>query len=224
MLIFAQLFFAVGYAIFPFASYLTLKYIGHALPKEKVWEIYYVSTLMKYLPGSIWSLPGRVFLYQRVGVPAQKGTSSLFWELALMVSSGIFVSLLCVPLIAFYLPLPIVLSGFAAFFIGIGVLFWGLHSEGLYRSIERIGLLRPLVTVVAAPLNRLNLKQVFTITGIFLISWVILGVGFTLLIRAFQPDDLFFICWNILDSSQVHGSLALSLYFLQEVLEFVKDL
>lgn len=187
LLILAQLFFAAGYAIFPLAPYLILKYLGQPLPKDKVWRTYYASTLMKYLPGSVWSLPGRVFLYQRAGIPSQKGTSSLFWELMLMVGSGMFVSLLCARLMIHYLPVPVVLFGSLIFIVGFPALLFGLRSERLYQSASRIRLLRPVVEIVAAPSNRLTQSQMFTIIGVFLISWLILGIGFTLLIDAFEP-------------------------------------
>ena len=186
LLFLAQFFFAAGYAVFPLASYLTLKYLAQPLPKDKVWQIYYASTLMKYLPGSVWSLPGRVFLYQRAGIPAQKGTSSLFWELALMVSSGVITSLLCVHLMIYYLPVPVVLLCILIFITGFAFLVYGLRSERLYRSVSKIRLFRPVAGIVAAPSNRLALSQMLTILGVFVISWLILGIGFTCLIDAFE--------------------------------------
>ncbi len=50
------------------------------LPQHKVFHIYSLSQLGKYLPGSVWQYVGRVMLYRAEGVPARNGTKALLVE------------------------------------------------------------------------------------------------------------------------------------------------
>lgn len=53
---------------------------GFRLPYWKMFHIYSLSQLGKYLPGSVWQYVGRVMLYRAEGMPARDGAKALLVE------------------------------------------------------------------------------------------------------------------------------------------------
>jgi hypothetical protein len=64
----SQLGLTVGLALLPLGGWRALHDLDADLPAVTVWRIFFLSNIAKYLPGSVWALPGRAFLYQRAGV------------------------------------------------------------------------------------------------------------------------------------------------------------
>jgi len=77
-------------------SWVSLRFLDIDLPSKKVFSIYFISQLAKYLPGGIWAFPGRMLAYQAVGVEQSRSIASVFREVSALVLSSIAVSLLVV--------------------------------------------------------------------------------------------------------------------------------
>jgi uncharacterized membrane protein YbhN (UPF0104 family) len=56
-----------------------------------IWQgflLYYWASIYRYLPGSIWHLPGRAYLCQKRGISLVTFTQSVFFELFFLLSTG----------------------------------------------------------------------------------------------------------------------------------------
>lgn len=184
----AQLGMALGYGILPLAALLSLRFTGQHQPALRVWHMFYLSSLAKYLPGGVWALPGRIFLYQRAGISAKRGTVALVWEIAVMVISGLVVALLSFGLMTHYISLTIIVILAVAGLTGISAASLVAHSGGLRARIVRL----PLPALVQEILMRadlwLNLRQQASIFSVYLLSWGVLGLSFGGMVYALNPE------------------------------------
>lgn len=178
----AQLGMFAGLAALPVVLWLTLEILGHRLPLLTVCSIFFLSNLAKYLPGSIWALPGRAFLYQRAGLTAAVSVGAVFWEVLLIVLTTAGLSLLAAGYVAHYIGLPLTLVGVAL----AGVVFTGLLIVLVRGNPARI----PVLNRVATQLHGLRLKwqQIMKIIAAYMVAWSIIGLAFALMIYAITPD------------------------------------
>jgi uncharacterized membrane protein YbhN (UPF0104 family) len=77
-------------------SWISLRYLEAHVPSKKVFSIYFISQLGKYLPGGIWAFPGRMLAYQSVGVEQSRSIASVFREVSALLLTSITVSLLII--------------------------------------------------------------------------------------------------------------------------------
>jgi uncharacterized membrane protein YbhN (UPF0104 family) len=71
-----------------------LKRGGNILSFKKMFKIWFVSNLGRYLPGKVWSFLGMMYLLEKEGVAKGKGLSVAILAQALSVLSGLLVALL----------------------------------------------------------------------------------------------------------------------------------
>jgi glycosyltransferase 2 family protein len=175
VLIVAQLGFIVGMGIQPFGTFLAQRGLGGELSKAAVWQAFFAGQVAKYLPGSLWSLPSRGFLYNQRGLPAKKSIEVVLWEtgLAVVAATLLFFSVSAVLLWEYrYLPLIVLeIGGFSAAFLGAGI---GLRHPTLRRFFSRIGIVRKLLDIFP----HLPLRYVAAITAFFVVQWLIIGAAF----------------------------------------------
>ena len=106
-----------------------LGYFGVGRTRRWVVNVFGVSQLAKYVPGSIFHLAGRQAMGMAAGVPAWPLAKSSVWELGLISVTGGLFGLLTLPLLV-----PVaVLSGIAAFTIVLGIV-----AAGLWRCIGHL--------------------------------------------------------------------------------------
>lgn len=182
----AQTGMCVGLGMLPYGSWLSLAYLGDKRSMVEVWRTFYVSGIAKYLPGSVWALPGRVFLYQRAGITPITGVAALVWEMSILVVSAFAVSMLSLGLAAHYIPLEVLVGLLAAAALSalglVVVLRWGFGWQQVKRLIpERVrrGILDPEI--------RLTFPQAITIFLVHVAAWVVLGLAFTGMAYAVSP-------------------------------------
>jgi hypothetical protein len=75
----------------PWAS---LRYLGNPFSYPKATGVYFFTQIFKYLPGGIWAFPGRVAVYQLLGVGSAQSVISVFRETAAMFLGAAAVGLL----------------------------------------------------------------------------------------------------------------------------------
>jgi glycosyltransferase 2 family protein len=97
--------------------------LGGSLGLARDAEIYCLTVLARRLPGPLWQVVGRVYLYERASVPRSVTLWGNFWEISAQELSGLLMSLLC---LAFFSPrpeMPIVILAAATLLLGSVVLF-----------------------------------------------------------------------------------------------------
>ena len=70
-----------------------LKESGHTLSFKKMFRVWFLSNLGKYLPGKVWSFLGMMYLLEKEGVAKSKSFSVAIMAEALAVLSGLLVAL-----------------------------------------------------------------------------------------------------------------------------------
>ncbi len=186
----------VAFALFPLGTLICFRGLGVRLTYSQVYYGYHASQLGKYLPGRIWIIPGRAVALKRHGVdPLIAGTSALI-DMYILIAVGILV----------YVP----------------SLF--LPAQGAMRQLGLVGLLLcvPLLVSLVFPkvLNRLfslvlkwlgrgELEIRFAwyhfagMLVVYLMLWILSGVGLFLLADSFSP-------LLVADLPQVIGAMGFS--------------
>ena len=153
-------------------------------------RIYLNSEFVRYIPGNVWHVFTRVLWAEREGVPRVTGFASMTIELATKVASAALV--FAISLFAWQevrsaagalgargLPLTIAI-------VGVPLLLVGLHprllSWGLNRALRAIG--RPAFAL------SLGYRDLLVVALLWTASWVVGGLGFTLLVRALVPGPI----------------------------------
>lgn len=182
--------------------------LGGALTYRGAFHTLYYANVAKYLPGSVWSLVGRVVLCKRLGVPAGVASAALLMDAVCQVVAGVVVGLLALPAVAAATPL-----GERATVIPVAalvaVVVAGMHPRILNaalatgeRGLARLGRPRALPRVPYRYAFVLAMLLVYTF------NWAVLGLGFALLGQAFAAAPLapgqvlmlagaFTVAWNV---------------------------
>jgi hypothetical protein len=164
--------------------------LGSRLAVVPAERIYLNSEFVRYIPGNVWHVFTRVLWAEREGVPRVTGFASMTIELATKVASAALVfavSLLAWPDVRSAagalgqrgLPLTIAIVGVPLLLVGLHprVLSWGLNF-----ALRKLG--RPAFTL------SLGYRDLLAITGLWMASWIIAGLGFAMLVRALVPGSL----------------------------------
>jgi hypothetical protein len=184
ILLLAQVTMAAGLGLLPAVSWLTLKYLKNPLPLPQVYHSFYLSNLAKYLPGSIWALPGRAFLYQRAGLTAQVSLAAVFWEVLLMIVTTAGLTLLAAQLIAHYFGDAVTLLGcLAVAGLSFALLAFTARGSQLHFPLLSKALGRMLIAQL-----RLTPREIALVCAGYAVSWMLMGLGFALLVRAIAAE------------------------------------
>lgn len=177
LLMAAQVGTLIGLALLPLGAWLTLRFVGLPLEGRIVWRAFFVSNMAKYLPGSIWALPGRAFLYQRNQLTVAASITIVVWEVALMCAGAGVVALLSLRLIQHYIPAIILL---------VGVLFAVMIGSGVLLLLKTRA--QTLLVRVFPHALRLTLPQMMVVALAYCISWICIGLSFACLVAAVSPE------------------------------------
>lgn len=192
-LILAQIALVIGLAALSIANWYVLKYLGTPLPLVETCRIFFVSNVAKYLPGSIWALPGRMFLYQRAGVPTAKSIVAVFWEVLFMVIGAALLALLGWRFLAHYLPDWVLLLGVAVGVLGLAVLYLLLRDQHLRGRLLALPLPEKLRTHLSRDELWLTPGQAAVVLACFLAAWMLVGLSFAGMVYAIT--DGFIASW-----------------------------
>ena len=80
-LIYAQILFFIIILLKGIIPWISLKHLGVSFSLAKATAVYFLSQILKYLPGGIWAFPGRMAIYQFLGVERAKSVVSVFREM-----------------------------------------------------------------------------------------------------------------------------------------------
>ncbi|MBI4769133.1 MAG: flippase-like domain-containing protein [Chloroflexi bacterium] len=188
-LVVASLLLVMGYLSLSAGTYLTVKLAGGSLAPGAVVKAFALSQPAKYLPGSIWSLPGRVYFYQRYGLNPVLGGASLSWELVTMVFSAVLVSVLGAGAV-------LAQSGALPLLILIGLAAAALAVIGLWPPLYRLarhwlGRLPRRFRPELPPEQTRFALYIFGLAVVgFCTAWVLIGLAFVLLVAAIYPQPV----------------------------------
>jgi uncharacterized membrane protein YbhN (UPF0104 family) len=90
----ALLFLLPVMAVVGVVPWVSLRYLGHPFSYPKATGIYFFTQIFKYLPGGFWAFPGRVAVYQFLGVGSAQSVISVFRETAAIFLGAAAVGLL----------------------------------------------------------------------------------------------------------------------------------
>ena len=74
--------------------WLSLRHLGSHFSFPKATGIYFFTQIFKYLPGGIWAFPGRVAVYQLLGVGSAQSVVSVFRETTAQFLGAAFIGLM----------------------------------------------------------------------------------------------------------------------------------
>ena len=188
LIVMAQAGYALGMGAQPFGSWLIVRALGASSSKPAIWHAFFIGQVAKYLPGSVWSLPSRAYLYHQRGLPAARSVEAIFWEASLTVTGAVFLAALGLPLLAdfdYLLLLAVVLGGFVLVFAGAVIFF---RSPLLRAYLQRLPAENRLLNGLKTFELHLTPAQIVTITLFYVVDWLIIGLGFAALAAAFGAD------------------------------------
>lgn len=180
----ASLSFTFALGLLPINSWLLLRWLNANMSPIKLWYLFYLSQIAKYLPGSIWALPGRVYLYKNDGVSVSTATAAVVWEVVTMVQGAALLALLSMPLLR---DTPL---AFLAI-VGINILFAIILVCGIViksaPKLERMP--KVIYQTLVAVLGRLTWYQVVILVILYMLNWLAIGLAFTHLVAVIQWSE-----------------------------------
>lgn len=141
-----------------------------------------ISQIGKYIPGKLWFTVGRMYLAKKHGVSEAKTAVSTAMELALSLLGAV------------------ILFGFAVTLIPRGMVPSRVYLSFVLVPFCVVAVYPPILNRVAGFILkrlhqpvfevRMTFLRLLTVLGLFVLMWIIQGIGCFLLIRSFYPLDL----------------------------------
>jgi hypothetical protein len=153
-------------------------------------RVYFIASLGRYLPGKLWQLAGLALLAARSGMsPGGAAAAALLGQLAFLTSGLIFLALL-LPRWAegsWALMGAVVLAGMAVAGWLIVATGWGSRAREwlLRRAPESV---RPRLGAAFDLAARIRPAYAFRWAVAYGLTWVVLGIAFTMFVSAFVPE------------------------------------
>lgn len=181
--------------------------LGYRLDVRVALRIYFGAESVRYIPGNVWHVIARVLWAERHGVPKPVGFASMVIELATKIASALLffaLTLLVWPdthALAHIIPRDALITAGA---LAVPLLLAGLHP----RLLER-GLGLALHVLKRGPARvTLSYGDVLAIVGCWVLSWVVVGTGLYLAVRAIgvtpaasvalvQSQGIYALAWAI---------------------------
>jgi uncharacterized membrane protein YbhN (UPF0104 family) len=164
-----------------------LKKTGSSVSYRRLFKVWFISSLGKYLPGKVWQFLGMIFLLEKEGVPKKNTFSSVVLGQTLSVISGLFVG-------ALFLGSDLysqILSKNPGLMIIIIVFFMGILALFFYpKLLERIMNFGLRVLKKDQILLDFKSKDIFLYFLFYSLAWFSFGLGFTIFVKAFIPASL----------------------------------
>ncbi len=167
-------------------------------------EIYSFSTVIRRLPGVIWQLAGRTYMYHQAKTTLAVPLWGSLWEIIVQLLSGMLVTVL---MLVFSPQLQ------ARFSVGAwGLLFLIPIGWLVLRPRDLMSLTRWIAPKFASEQN-LTCRDALRWVGLYLISWIFGGAILYCLICSLFPQNLtlFFVC---IGSVATSGVLAMLVMFI----------
>jgi len=162
LLIVALVLYCVGMLMLPIGAWVMQRWLGYRLTAMVMWRSFYLAQLSKYLPGGIWSIVGRAFLFTQNGISRQDSGALVILEIIGLVMGSAVVGLFSLPVL-----LPLVLQAELWVFILLILLFLGGVAV-LYIFRQRW----------LPAFKAVKLLSFAAVCGIYALNWVLLGFAF----------------------------------------------
>jgi hypothetical protein len=163
-------------ALATYLWYLILRLLGEKPSFRYVWRVTIYTSIVRYLPGRIWGVMGRLHWGAKLGISEKKLLLSTLLENAFLFVGGIITSLYCLKLFV-----PGYYAVFSVLFTACILLM--LHPRILARGASIVGrkwIKEPVV------LN-FGYSRVLLLALCYTLLWVVLGVQFYVFVRSFYP-------------------------------------
>jgi uncharacterized membrane protein YbhN (UPF0104 family) len=182
----ASVLFVIGMTLLPLGVVLGFQFMHYEVAIPAIYRAYALSQIAKYLPGSVWALPGRIFLYNRIGIPASVGINNLMAELILMIAGAAIVAILA--LYQHMMELQLLMA-----LILIGVITCVLIIK-LFHSKPSLLLRLPLSQRLKGFLAKIkwyfSYKQSIILVILYTVIWGIFGVAFDYVLAAVSVSSI----------------------------------
>jgi len=181
-LLLGTLIFAASYFIQIGAWFLITRKLGIALPFMETLESWLYSQLGKYLPGKVWLLLGRFYLYESKGKSKKAISIALYFETATVMMAAVLVFLAGLIFLKWTKPFH---PGRALEWLILPVVFIliSLHPRVLEKMVNWI-----LVRLKREPISlSISYRDILWILVICILAWVVGGIGFYLFVTSLFP-------------------------------------
>ena len=183
------------------------------------------SQLGKYIPGKVFYLGARLYYYNEEGKSNKKVTFSFFIENICTLLAASFTLLIAM----LFVNIP-VFNDYKLINIGLLVLFFIMVNPRILEFLINFGLkiLKKPPVVIS-----MSYKDMLVIVLHFILNWLVLGIGFFLLVNSMYPigiENFFYLSGSFAFSSMM-GILAIIApsgigvreFFLSETLKYIID-
>lgn len=153
--------------------------LGGIMSFTKSWWVITGSFLAKYIPGHVWAVGGRMILCKSEGVSEKISGTAMIIEMMVLLLGSLLSAVFCIP----FLLIKGVPSWIWILIVPTVVLMVLLFSPlliMLLRWAARVFLKREVMLSI-------NYAKIWTIMAIYLVSAIIQGTAFFLLIRTIYP-------------------------------------
>ncbi len=205
-LILSTLIFAFSYLIQIWAWYLITLKLKIAISFRETLESWLYSQLGKYLPGKVWLLLSRFYFYESRGKPKKAISIALYLETATIVMAA---GLMFLAALIFFKEVRPFYTGRQSMWLAFLFLsgFISLHPRVLQKILNWV-----LVRFKREPISlSISYSNILWILFVCIISWIVGGVGFYLLVDSVYsvaPQYILFLTGALAISSTV-GLIAL---------------
>lgn len=174
--------FSAAYAFLAWTWGRVLEAVGCQVGFREAWRIYFIGNLGRYVPGKIWTIAGVAWMAGKTGIPPLvAGTAAVCAQAYAVVSSFVF----------FLLFLILRDVGLDRGQVGAIVLA-GLAVCALFMSPRLLGRVVDMVTRITgrgAVTIPLATTDALRLTGLYILSWLLFGLGFTCFVHAVTGGD-----------------------------------
>ncbi|MDH4223885.1 MAG: flippase-like domain-containing protein, partial [candidate division Zixibacteria bacterium] len=180
---------------------LLLNKLGSNLSFWKMFKIWFLSNLGKYLPGKVWAVVGTIYLLEKEGVPKRKGLTTAIIGQALSVLSALFLSFILLGYSLYeeiFSKNPIIFG--VVIFFSIAVFVFITYPK-LLEMVINLGL--SLVKKERISLE-LKTREILSFLIYYILSWLLFGLAFLFFVKSITP-----VSWDLY--LNLTGSFAFSL-------------
>ena len=162
---------------------------GHDIPLRRVFRIFYLADLGRYLPGKVWAMIGFVYLGKKEGLPPEQATAAFVLAQLFLIPASFLIFALAVQYDSRILVDQVALLGeYSAYTLTTGmiavaavIILWPDKVLALANIVlRRLG--RPEVRFA------LDKKVALVLFLRYLLGWFFYGAAFWLFVRAVFPE------------------------------------
>lgn len=170
----------VGYAL---CWNETVDFLGNRLKTRRAIKIWYWSQASRYIPGSVWSIFGRIYFGGKEGISKGKVVASIAIESSMLIISSVIVYAFSLPFsknlrdISIYWP----------YFI-VGICFFAFLYPPFFNKVTDFFVHRIDKTIEFK--TNLPLTEILKLLSYYILVWIVFGLAFFSLLNALKTVSL----------------------------------